>query len=67
MVEALIEYVAPYGPVALMCLYFVWREEKRDKSDSARETRRDELAQQRVVADTALAVAMTLLAERINR
>ncbi len=73
MFEQLLAIAAPYGPVGLLCLYFVWKEDKRDKTEAAREERmaiqeskREEWAKDRTEADLAMARSMTMLAERIK-
>lgn len=63
----LLALAAPYGPVGLLCVWFVWREDKRDKRDDKREERREVMEKDRIDADKALAVSMTLLAERVNK
>lgn len=64
MLSELLQVAAPYGPVALLCVYFIWREEKRDRREADRETRREAMDKDRIDADVKLAIAMTLLAER---
>lgn len=73
MLETLMAIAAPYGPVGLLCLYFMWKEDKRDKSDAIRaareadqESKREQWAKDRAEADLAMARSITILAERIS-
>ena len=73
MIEQLLAVATPYGPVGLLCVYFIWKEDKRDKREGVREGRDDDSAarreqwiKDRIEADLALARSMTMLAERIK-
>ena len=59
--------LAQQGPFAVVCAVLFYRDIKRDEREDAREKRREDMETDRTKADTALAVAMTLLAERVHR
>ena len=65
-IDAILAIASPYGPVGLLCAYLIWREHRRDKRDDEREKRDEEIRASRADADKDLAVALTLLSERIN-
>ena len=74
MIEQLLAVATPYGPVGLLCVYFMWKEDKRDKHDALHATRmaerdvqREQWIKDRIDADLAMARAMTILGERIKR
>lgn len=54
------------GPFGVICAVLLWRDWRRDERDAAREKRRENMEAARIDADKALAVAMTLLSERIK-
>lgn len=64
--EQIIQAILPSGPLGVICAVLLWRDWKRDERDVEREKRREELEKDRIKADTSMAVAMTLLAERLN-
>jgi len=57
---------APYGPSGILIAYFVWREHKRDEREGKREERLEGILKDNAEADKQMAVAMTLLAERVR-
>lgn len=57
---------ASAGPVGIFLAWMLWRDAKRDERDDARELRRESIEKDRIEADKALAISMTLLAERIK-
>ena len=66
MIEQLLTVAAPYGPVGLLCVYLVWRQSRTDKREDKRDERLEGILADRAEADKDLAVAMTLLAERVR-
>lgn len=64
--DAIIQALVPGGPIAIVCAALLWRDWKRDDRDTAREIRREKIEEDRIEADKAMAVAMTLLAERLK-
>lgn len=64
--NGLLSLAAPYGPVGLLCVYFLYREEKRDRREKAREDRHEEMEEKRIEADKSLAVSLAILAERVK-
>lgn len=72
MTEQLLAIAASYGPAGLLILYFVWREEKRDKREEERDKREErrierieQILQDNAEADKETAKALTLLTERV--
>lgn len=65
-VNALLTLAAPYGPVGLLCIYFLYREEKRDRREKEREERHEGMEEKRIEADKSLAVSLAILAERVK-
>jgi hypothetical protein len=66
MISDLLAVAAPYGPVGLICVYLVWRQQRTDRREDKRDERLETIMEARAEADKDLAVAMTLLAERVR-
>lgn len=64
--QAIIDALMSQGPFAIVCGVLLWRDWRRDDRDNAREKRRDQIEKDRIEADKALAVSMTILSERIR-
>jgi hypothetical protein len=65
-VEELIKAFLPSGPLGVVCAVLLWRDWKRDERDADREKRREDIEKNRIEADKSMAIAMTLLAERLK-
>lgn len=52
--------------MGIVCAILLWRDWKRDERDAEREVRREDIEKERIEADKSMAVAMTLLAERLK-
>lgn len=58
MENLLAEGLAVYGPLGLFCVYFVWRDSKRDQRDAERD-------KQQIAAQNAVATANTDIAKAL--
>lgn len=58
--------LAPYGPVGLLCGYFIWREQVRDRRDDKRDQRIEDIMRDNTEANKDLTVALTILTERVR-
>lgn len=67
MIGDLLAVAAPYGPVGLICVYLIWRQQRSDSREDKRDERLESIMKDRADSDKDLAVAMTLLAERIGK
>ena len=67
MISDLLAVAAPYGPVGLICVYLVWRQHRSDGREDKRDERLEAIMKDRAESDKDLAVAMTLLAERVGK
>jgi hypothetical protein len=65
-VDEIIQALLPSGPLGIVCAVLLWRDWKRDEREAAREIRREAIEKDRIEADKSMAVAMTLLAERLK-
>lgn len=66
MIGELLQVAAPYGPVGLLCLYLLWRQHRNDAREDKRDERLEAILKAGAESDKDLAVAMTLLAERVK-
>lgn len=64
--QPIMDMLISQGPFAAVCAVLLIRDWLRDKRDSEREKRRDQIEKDRIEADKALAVSMTILSERIR-
>lgn len=64
--EQILQALLPSGPLGVICAVLLWRDYKRDERDAEREIRREAIDKDRTAADKSLAIAMTLLAERLR-
>lgn len=64
--NGIVEALLGSGPFGIICAVLLWRDWKRDERENEREIRRELLEKERIDADKALAVSMTLLTERIK-
>ena len=66
MSEQLLNILASYGAPGLFCGYLAYRDWCRDKREEKRADRIEKIMEDRAGADKDLAVAMTILGERLR-
>lgn len=64
--EGIVEALLGSGPFGIICAVLLWRDWKRDEREVEREIRREAIEKERIEADKALAVSMSLLTERVK-
>ena len=66
MIDQLVAIAAGYGLPGMGLLYFAWRDHQRDKREEDRGKRLEAILTANAESDKDLAVAMTILAERVR-
>ena len=66
MMEQLLAVAVANGPLGIGLLYFGWRDYQRDKREEDRGKRLETILVDNAEADKQVAIAMTVLAERLR-
>jgi hypothetical protein len=65
--DVILEGMVSQGPFAVVCAVMFWRDFKRDEREDRREERREGMERDRIKADADMAVALSLIADRVHR